>query len=185
LHEEILTLTARWIEPASRKNPLAPYAREAEAKTLDLLEEALAPGAQSNIPGVIAARLQGSIPRDIEELLPHLDGRGRQAKEDAESKLAERGRIEADAIRKVLEDQKRRVEVELGRTDPAQLAFDFQDFNDDERRQLESNRRYWQKWLENVEGDLRREPERVRSFYQVSSFRIEPVGLAYLWPVTG
>jgi hypothetical protein len=25
----------------------------------------------------------------------------------------------------------------------------------------------------------------VRKFYEVASFRIEPVGLAYLWPVTG
>jgi superfamily II DNA or RNA helicase len=185
LHEEILTLTARWIEPANRNKPLTPYAREAEAKTLDLLEEAFLPNARGKIPEVIAARLQKSIPRDIEELLPHLERRGQEAKEDAEAKLSERGRIEADAIRKVLEDQKRRVEIELGRTEPLQLSLDFQDFDDNERRQLESNRRYWQKWLVNVEGDLRREPERVRGFYQVTSYRIEPVGLAYLWPVTG
>jgi SNF2 family DNA or RNA helicase len=185
LHEEILTLTARWIEPANRNKPLAPYAREAEAKTLDLLEEAFLPTARGKIPEVIAARLQKSIPHDIEELLPHLERRGQEAKDDAEARLAERGRIEADAIRKVLEDQKRRVEIELGRTEPLQLALDFQDFDDNERRQLESNRRYWQKWLVNVEGDLRREPERVRGFYQVTSYRIEPVGLAYLWPVTG
>jgi hypothetical protein len=54
-----------------------------------------------------------------------------------------------------------------------------------EKRQLESNRRYWDKWLANVEGDLTNEPDRVRKFYEVASFRIEPVGLAYLWPVTG
>ncbi len=185
LHEEILTLTARWIEPTNRNKPLTPYAREAEAKTLDLLEEAFLPNSQGKVPEVIAARLQKSIPSDIEELLPHLERRGQEAKEDAEAKLAERGRIEADAIRKVLEDQKRRVEIELGRTEPLQLSLDFQDFDDNERRQLESNRRYWQKWLVNVEGDLRREPERVRGFYQVTSYRIEPVGLAYLWPVTG
>jgi hypothetical protein len=29
---------------------------------------------------------------------------------------------------------------------------------------LESNRRNWQPWLANVEGDLRREPVRVRNF---------------------
>lgn len=185
LHEEILTLTARWIEPGNRKNALAPYAREAEAKTLDLLEESFLASAQAKVPEVVAARLQSSIPRDVTELLPHLERRGQEAKDDAEAKLVERGRIEADAIRKVLEDQKHRVEAELGRTQPQQLALDFQDFNDIERRQLESNRRYWQQWLANVEGDLQREPERVRGFYQVTSFRIEPVGLAYLWPVTG
>ena len=29
------------------------------------------------------------------------------------------------------------------------------------------------------------EPIRIESFYQVTSARMEPVGLAYLWPVTG
>ena len=58
-------------------------------------------------------------------------------------------------------------------------------FDDAERRQLESNRRYWQKWLERVEVDLQKEPERIVGFYSVASFRVEPVGLAYLWPVTG
>lgn len=185
LHEEILTVTARWIEPARRNHPLSPYAREAEAKTLDLLEDALSPNAHGKISEVVTARLLDSISRDIEELLPHLESRGQEARQDAETRLGERGRIEADAIRKVLEDQKRRVEAELGRTESPQLLFDFKDFNDIEKRQLESNRRYWQRWLANVEGDLLREPDRVRNFYNIASVRIEPVGLAYLWPVTG
>ena len=58
-------------------------------------------------------------------------------------------------------------------------------FSTDERRQYESNRRYWQRWIENVDGDLQREPARILDFYKVSSHRIEPIGLAYLWPVTG
>lgn len=185
LHEEILTVTARWTEPERRNNPLSPYAREAEAKTLDLLEDALSPTAHGKISDVITTRLQNSISRDVEELLPHLQSRCSEARAEAESKLADRGRIESDAIRKVLEDQKRRVEAELGRTESFQLSLDFQDYNDSEIRQLESNRRYWQRWLANVERDLQREPDRVRNFYQVTSFRIEPVGLAYLWPVTG
>ena len=54
-----------------------------------------------------------------------------------------------------------------------------------EKRQLKSDHRNWDEWLANVEGDLQGEPQRVRKFYEVASFRIEPVGLAYLWPVTG
>ena len=34
-------------------------------------------------------------------------------------------------------------------------------------------------------GELKTEPERIRDIYQVKSQRIEPVGLVYLWPVTG
>jgi len=181
LHEELLTVTARWTELATRRGSLTPYASEAEAKTLELLEGGLRPGSHPNVPDLVAKRLQASFARDIEELLPHLERRGNEAKADAETKLAKRGMDEAESIRRVLEDQRRRVLNELGRYDQTQLLLSL----DLEKRQLESNRRYWDKWLANVEGDLQREPERVRKFYEASSFRIEPVGLAYLWPVTG
>lgn len=181
LHEEILTVTARWTEPATRRGSLTPYAREAEGKTLELLESALRAGVHANLPEVIAGRLQSSMPRDIEEMLPYLEKRGQEAKAEAESKLNKRGEDEAESIRRVLEDQRHRVLAELGRYDEAQLLLSL----DMEKRQLESNRRYWDKWLANVEGDLQREPDRVRQFYRVASFRIEPVGLAYLWPMTG
>lgn len=184
LHEEILTVTSRWIEGDSRRNPLTPYAKEAEAKTLELLEDALSPSAKWEISEVITNRLQKTISRDIEELLPHLEKRGQDAKNDAEISLADRGRIESEAIRKILEDQKRRVENELGRSEETQLSFEFAEFDDAERQQLLSNRKYWQRWLENVEIDLKQEPVRVREFYKVSSYRIEPIGLAYLWPIT-
>lgn len=181
LHEEVLTVTARWAELTTRRGSLTPYAREAEAKTLELLEDGVRPGTHPSVPDVIAKRLQSSFARDIEQLLPHLEQRGKEAKVDAQAKLAKRGLDEADSIRRVLEDQRRRVLTELGRYDQTQLLLSL----DLEKRQLESNRRYWDKWLANVEGDLQREPERVRKFYEAASFRIEPVGLAYLWPVTG
>jgi hypothetical protein len=179
LHEEIITVTARWTDPTVRKASLSPYGREAQSKTLELLEAALRPGAAANIPEAVTARLQASIARDIKELLPHLDTQGNEAQRDAEAKLADRGRLEAESLRKVLEDQKGRVEKQFGQS---QLMLGFSDV---EKRQVESNRRYWQRWLRNVESDLQTEPDRVRSFYKISSFRLEPIGLAYLWPVTG
>ena len=42
LHEEIIPLAARWIEPSQRGDaPLKAYAREAETKTMELLERSL------------------------------------------------------------------------------------------------------------------------------------------------
>lgn len=182
LHEEILTVTARWVELERRRGALTPYGRDAEAKTKDLLEQALRPDGGGSVPEVVASRLHATIPRDIEELLPHLKVRGQEAREEAEAKLADRGRAESEAIRKGLEEQRRRVEAELGKAPPAQLLLQF---DEQEKRQLEANRRYWHRWLEKVGADLQREPERILDFYRVASFRIEPVGLAYLWPVTG
>jgi len=181
LHEELLTITAKWADPANRKGKLVPYARDTEAKTLELLEAALNPRAHGRVPEAVASRLQAAIPTDIDELLPHLNKRGEEARKDAESKLAERGRIESEAMRKILEDQKQRVEKQLGQSQTQQLTLGF---SEEEKRQMDSNRRYWQRWLKNVDVDIESEPERVRSFYQINSYRLEPIGLAYLWPVT-
>jgi hypothetical protein len=180
LHEELLSVTARWIEPSLRKGPLAPYAREAENRTLDLLEDSLKPGV-GTVSDLVGKRLQSSFTQDIQDLLPQLEKRGEEAKADAEEKLITRGSVEAEAMRRVLEEQKKRVIHERSRHDEDQLLLDL----DSEKRQLEANRRYWDKWLENADADLQQEPERLRKFYEVVSYRIEPVGLAYLWPVTG
>ena len=82
-------------------------------------------------------------------------------------------------MRRILEEQKKRILAELGKNVDRQLKlFD----HEEERRQYESNRRYWGRWIENVEGDLEREPARILDFYKVSSYRVEPVGIAYLYP---
>ncbi|MCL4191527.1 MAG: DISARM system SNF2-like helicase DrmD [Thermoguttaceae bacterium] len=180
LHEEMLTVTARWVEPERRGDGLKPYAREAEARTLEMLEQSLRPGLSGAPPEAVASRLLAAIGVDVEQLLPHLQERGEAARKAAEAALEQRGQTEAAEMRRILEDQKKRILAELGKSVDHQLKlFD----TDDERRQYESNRRYWQRWIENVEGDLRREPDRILDFYRTSSYRIEPVGIAYLYPV--
>ncbi|MBF0214546.1 MAG: helicase [Magnetococcales bacterium] len=180
LHDEMLTVTARWIAPERRKGRLQPYGREAEGRTLELLQQALRPQAATQghkISADVQKRLLSVIGQDIQELLEALEVRGTAAKSDAERSLLERGRTEADAMRTLLEEQRKKVLEKLG----TQLTLDFDDL---ETRQLEADRRYWQRWLDNVDQDLKREPTRIREFYSVSSHRIEPVGVAYLWPVT-
>jgi superfamily II DNA or RNA helicase len=182
LHEEIITVTARWSDFDTRKGPLTLYGREAEARTLDLLEKGLSASSHHPIPDKARERLAASLVRDIADLLPHLESRGLAAREDAEKRLADRGRIEAEGMRKILSDQRKRVLAEAGDFSATPL---LPGFDDNERRQMESNRRYWQRWLENVDQLLRVEPERIHAFYRSKSYRIEPIGLAYLWPVTG
>ena len=71
LHEEIVPVAARWIEPSRRTGPLKAYAREAEARTLDLLDRSLArPGAP---PEAVRLRLLAAASGDIEALLPQLE----------------------------------------------------------------------------------------------------------------
>lgn len=185
LHEELIPVAARWIEPERRGSKrLAPYARDTEARTLELLEKALLPNpnAAGQVSAVVRERLLGSISRDIEELLPFLEQRGRIARDEAEKRLLNRGQVESDNLTNILDDQRRRVAEALGK--PIQMSLDLGD-RPEEIRQAESNRRYWERWLDTVDEERRREPARIREFYTPTSDRLEPIGVAYLWPVTG
>jgi hypothetical protein len=181
LHEELISVTARWIDPSQRKGPLKPYGREAEGKTLDLLEEAFIPKAGRKVEAQVQKTLQVAGPRDVEELLSHLDERGQQWAQAAEAKLAARGEHEAKAMRDILADQKKRVAATVVKykDEPASL---FQEI--EEQRQLEANKRHWDKRMTAIDRELATEPERIRAVYTVKAQRIEPVGLVYLWPLT-
>ena len=182
LHEEIVPLAARWVEPSQRDGPLRAYARDAEAKTLELLERTL--GASGRSPGeVIERKLLEAAARDIEELLPQLEPRAEELAASAIEKLRERGEREAKDLRGTLERQRERVHGELltHEKNLDQLALSFAA---DERRQLEANMNSWRNRLEQFDHDLAREPQRIRNFYEVRARRVEPVGLVYLWPET-
>ena len=96
------------------------------------------------------------------------------------AKLAERGDKEAKDMRAILEEQKKRVAATIQKyKETSELPFP-----DDEQRQLEANKRHWDKRLGRIDKELEAEPTRIRDVYQVKAQRIEPVGLVYLWPVT-
>ena len=183
LHEEIVPLAARWIEPGRRSGPLRAYAREAETRTLDLLKQSLTGRLDWTPHDVIRARLLATAPRDVEELLPQLQPRAQELAALATRKLRERGEREARDLDETLRRQRERIVEELdrheGRFKQITLAFD-----EEERRQLQSNMRYWRKRLDQFDRDLEQEPRRIRAFYEVQAQRVEPVGVVYLWPET-
>src|SRR5262249_40001023 len=110
LHEELIPVAARWTDPEKpRKSLLTPYARDAQEHTLQLLERALLrPGPTLN--DGVQRQLRAAGPRDVAELLTHLEKRGRELAEGATRKLMERGDREAQAMRAILEQQKKRIE---------------------------------------------------------------------------
>lgn len=183
LHEELVPLAARWLEPDRRQGPLKAYAREAELKTLDLLERSLVGAGRAISEEAIQKKLLASALRDITELLPQLEPRAEELAAQAVEKLRQRGEREAKDLRETLERQRERVREELEKTEPKfkQLTLDF---GDEERRQLEADIRSWHTRLAQFERDLTQEPQRIREFYEVRAQRVEPVGLVYLWPET-
>lgn len=185
LHEEIVPLTARWTDPEDRKGPLTPYGRTAETKTVDLLESAMREKS-SSVPSKVATRLQESAPRDVEELLSHLEARAEDYASDAEVALKARAEKEANEMEKILKEQQKRIEEtasEYGKGAEGRL-FHVAAFTVEERRQLDANRRYWQRRLEALEKEIITEPERIAHNYDVKAKRVEPIGLVYLWPTT-
>ena len=182
LHEELVPVAARWTEPALRREPLRAYAREAEVRTLALLDESVG-GGGATPNEVVQRRLLDAASRDIDELLRHLEPRAEESARAAAEALRERGEREANLLQETLERQRGRVmeEIERHRREFRQIAIDF---GDDEggRQQLEANMRHWERRLAQFDADLEREPERIRRFYDIQRTRVEPVGLVYLWP---
>jgi hypothetical protein len=182
LHEEIVPVTARWTDPALRGAGLHPYGDAGETRTLDLLEEAL-----TETPRAIAAetrtRLLAALPRDIDELRPHLDAAAATARAAAETLLAQRGEREAEGMRRLLSDQRARITNLIRKAEPVdQLTLSFPD--EAERRQVQDDRRAWDRRLDALAREEAEEPDRVRAGYATVAWRVEPVGIAYLWPAT-
>jgi superfamily II DNA/RNA helicase len=181
LHEELISVTARWIDLSQRKGSLKPYGREAESKTLDLLEEALLPRPGKKVATEVQKNLLNTAAQDVEQLLPQLMERGQELAKVAEKKLAGRGEKEAKDMKAILEDQKRRVSATVAQYKDVEPSL-FPEL--EEQRQFEANRRHWHKRLASIDKELETEPERIREVYSIKAQRIEPVGLVYLWPVT-
>ncbi len=181
LHDQVLAVAARWTEPEARKDGLKPYGAEAEARAVDLLQESLLTSKASAIPEAVQKRLLAAVSQDMDALLPHLNERAETLAARARERLLARGEKEAKEMAEILEAQRARIEATAGRH-AKQLPLDF---GDDERRQLEADRRHWGRRLEALRTELDTEPDRIRHVYDVKAVRVEPVGLVYLWPVSG
>ena len=182
LHEVLVPVAARWIEPSRRTGPLRAYAEEAEARTLERLESALQ---KARAPGdTIHRRLLESAARDIEDLLPQLEERAELVAESAAERLRGRGEQEQRQLRETLEHQRERVETELRKHEGGGIQLVIE-FSEEEKRQRQADVASWRTRLAQFDRDLETEPARIREFYAVRATRVEPLGLVYLWPDTG
>jgi hypothetical protein len=184
LHETIVPVAARWVDP-DRRGPggLGAYARDAEAKSLELLDAALAQHAKPQPTSAVAQRLLDAAAQDVAELLPALEARAELLAAEAAQKLKDRGERERGDLADTLARQRDRVSEALARKtkELPQLTLGFAEA---ERRQVEADMRSWERRIAQFDRDLETEPQRIADFYAVAATRIEPVGLVYLWPDT-
>ena len=177
LHEEVVPVTARWIDPARRSGTLVPYGRAGEQTTLAALQAALDEAGDRNIPEPVQARFVASAEDDVRDLKPHLQRRADGLIERVKAQLAARAEAESDSMRELLERQHTRIAGAV--RESRQMAIDF---GAAERRQHEADRRAWDRRLKQIEEELESEPRRIAETWTVRAVRVDPVGIVYLWP---
>ncbi len=185
LHDEVLAVAAQWQPPKDRgRRKLRPLKESDKMGVLELLEESLASERLQQAPESVRRMLAAGAQADVTELAPHLERRAEVLTGRAVRQLTARGEKEAKEMLAILEAQrdrivKRKEEVDKG---AQQLLLGFAR---DEQRQLEADRKHWEARLKSLAAELDDEPVRIRASYEVKARRVEPVGLVYLWPVSG
>jgi hypothetical protein len=182
LHDEILAVAARWTFPEARAEPLSPYAAQTTKEALAELEAAWK--APQAVHEDALAQLVSGTDRDVAELLPALQALAEQQGRRAEDQLFARGEREARDMEEVLAAQEERLRAQMKEADSPQLSLALGPFVE-EKKQLEADKRHWQKRVAQLADERRTEPARIRKTYEVRARRVEPVGVVYLWPVSG
>ena len=183
LHDEILAVAAEWTDPDVRgRKKLTALGQSDKDEVLAQLERSLATPRLRDVPAGLLTRMQAHAARDIAELLPQLETRAQARIHSAEKLLHRRGDQEAAALAQVILDQQDRIRRQIAEHDQNQLGLDFKD--DQERRQIAADRRYWDLRLPELAREAERAPAAIRRSYNVQAVRVEPVGLVYLWPVS-
>lgn len=180
LHDEVIAVAAEWLEPDARgRGKLRPLSEGEKKDVLEELENVLASSRLREVNPAILERFKTFAAQDVAELTPHLERRAQIWRDRAIRDLTKRGKEEAQEMKKLLEEQKKRILKQEDRSQVVQLSL-----FPDEQRQLEADRRHWQKRLQDLEDEITTEPDRIEQVYQVKAVRVEPVGLVYLWPVS-
>lgn len=182
LHDEVLSIAARWT-PGEAGGKLRPFADEADRKAIQLFESILADAPELKaIPEAARRRCLEAAPALFGELWDPLREEAEHRAHQAERKLRARGRSEADALRGILEQQRAAIRAEMRRYAQQVLSFDAHER--EQREQHEHDRAHMQQRLSQIDAELDREPAELEALYGVALTRIEPVGLAILWPET-
>ena len=210
LHDELITVMADWHPGADRQQALQPVGSEQRQLIWTLLQEALKEAAGGTLPALDISHLQSGADSDVSALLPQLQQEAERAREAATELLQERGRLEAEALKTVLRNQRQRIRdtvrqrsQDIARLDHKAAAaeatplitgladvvkipeLDPASMSERERRQLASDQKHWQRRLETIDTELASEPKRIEASYRVVTHRLEPAGLVYLWPISG
>lgn len=72
LHDELVMVTSRWVDPVGRKEALRSYADDSEKYTIQMLEKSFEQARDRQVRSEVEEKLKTHAPQDVAELLPHL-----------------------------------------------------------------------------------------------------------------
>lgn len=181
LHEEVVAISARWLEG---RDGLKPFAEDADRKALEQLESLLQRSPKLQVSQAVRAKLCASAPGDFAALWPHVKVEAERRQHDAEAKLATRGRREADQLRTIMVRQRDAIRRRLSGTQISLFSSVDVAAERAQKKQLEDDLRHMEQRLTTISAELETEPVMVAHGYEVMRARLEPVGLVYLWPAS-
>lgn len=179
LHDEILSVAAQWLEGGG-KGHLKPFAEEADRKAIEQLENTLTEAPDlSGVPAPIRKRLLESAASDFQALWTPIEVEAKRREAQVRGLLNDRGDKEAQALRRILEEQRETIQEELGR----QLEFNLEvQAEREQHEQWKRDRNHLRQRLAEIDSEMATQPDELRLYYDVRLARLVPVGLVYLWP---
>lgn len=182
LHDELLSVACplEEVEAAASGQPLEPLDEAAEGRLVDRLWRLFEAPPGEPLPEAVKQRLRAAAVPTFAALWPFLQEEADSFAHRAGDRLEARGRKEAADLRQLLVEQRRSLEKEVAR----QLTFEFTEAEREQRRQWENDRAYMADRLERIDTEIEAEPQELEALYRVALRRLEPVGLAFLWPTT-
>ncbi|MEX1369344.1 MAG: DISARM system SNF2-like helicase DrmD [Nannocystaceae bacterium] len=180
LHDRVIPVVAPWLE-GKGKTHLQPFVSDADREALVRFEDALreAPGLDDVAPPV-RQRLTESAPGDFATLWEHVEATAADEEAKARQMLQRRGQTEAQALREILDRQRRAIDDAL--TEGQQVGLKLEEADEAQQRQFRADQRHMQQRLQRLEREREQQPQEIIAGYEVVARRLEPLGLAYLWP---
>jgi SNF2 family DNA or RNA helicase len=182
LHDQLVSVASRWVENSDE--PLKPFAEAADRRALDSLEQVLVESPTlEGISDNVKKKVIEAAPTLFGQLWKHVETEADARAKDALLNLERRGHEEAEQLKEILERQRDAIENQLQLKVP-QFEFNFEPITRSEQKQVEAEKNHMENRLLMIVKEIREEPADLKSLYQVSLRRLQPVGLVVLWPKT-
>jgi ERCC4-related helicase len=178
LHDALVPVAARWLEDSDE---LRPFAEEADRRALERLEESLKESPTlDGVGSKVQQRVLGAAPALFAQLWKHIRDEADAMAKKAEEQLTRRGRIESEALTRILKSQQEAIDAELA--ERRQVPLGFGQWDKLQQDQYKQDEKHMHARRATLEKELEEEPVQIAAHYKVLLKRLEPVGLVVLWP---